>query len=256
MPESVINRYFLHLSFDGTAYHGWQVQPNAVTVQQILNEKLTLLLGVDTMLTGSGRTDTGVHARHYTAHFDASRHLSVSQAHDLTYKLNCILPPDIAILGIQQVKNDAHARFSALSRSYEYIICTAKNPFMINRAWRQERPLNIEAMQTASKILLEYDDFECFSRSNTQVNNYLCKLTEANWRQEENLLIFHISANRFLRNMVRAIVGTIAEVGLGKIAPDAIRTIIQSRSRSKAGYSVPGCGLYFLGAVYPPDVYV
>jgi tRNA pseudouridine38-40 synthase len=256
MSETTTYRYFIHLSFDGTAYHGWQIQPNAVTVQQILLEKLQILLGEDTMLTGSGRTDSGVHARHYTAHFDTNRYFSSSDAHQLTYKLNCILPPDIAILGIQRVKADVHARFSATSRSYEYIICGHKNPFMINRAWRQERPLDIDSMQKASEILLEYEDFECFSRSNTQVNNYLCKIFEADWRQEEDLLIFHISANRFLRNMVRAIVGTITDVGLGKITPEYIRTIIESRSRSKAGYSVPGCGLYFLGAKYPDIIYL
>lgn len=248
-------RYFINLSFEGTAYHGWQIQPNAISVQQVLSRALTTLLREDTGITGSGRTDTGVHAINYTAHFDSIYPAESLKEMDLVYKLNRIIPPDIAIQHIRQVNTDAHARFSALSRSYEYIISRRKNPFMVNRAWQMERPLDFAAMQQASAMLLTYEDFESFSRRNTQVNNYLCKVVQADWRQEDHLWIFTIRANRFLRNMVRAIVGTIADVGLQKITLEQFDQIVKSKNRSNAGYSVPGCGLYFLGAEYPEGVY-
>jgi len=256
MQEQNPYRYFIDLSYDGTAYHGWQIQPNAITVQQLLSEALETLLKEDTALTGCGRTDSGVHAKNYTAHFDTFKPWKELQSMELPYKLNRILPQDIAIKGIKQVRADAHARFSAVSRSYEYILCREKDPFFVNRAWLQERSLDIEAMQQATEILFGYDDYECFSRSNTQVSNYICRLSEARWEEHDHLLIFNIKANRFLRNMVRAIVGTITDVGLGKTSLQQFRTIIESKNRSMAGYSVPGCGLYFLGADYNDEIYL
>lgn len=255
-PGRANYRYFIDLSFNGTAYHGWQVQPNAISVQQMLAEALATLLKEDTELTGSGRTDTGVHALNYTAHFQTLNSPEQINEMDLVYKLNRILPHDIAIQQIRQVKPDAHARFSALSRSYDYIICRKKDPFMVNRAWLMERPLDYDSMQEVSQKLLQYEDFESFSRSNTQVNNYLCNVSSASWRQEGHLWIFNIEANRFLRNMVRAIVGTLADVGLKKISPSQFDAIVESKNRSNAGYSVPGCGLYFLGAEYEDGIFV
>ena len=251
--EPQTRRYFLALSFEGTAYHGWQVQPNAVTVQSVLESALQMLLRQPVSLTGAGRTDTGVHARSYTAHFDyIANPLDPQQ---LIYKLNSILPADIAVHSLNEVSSEAHARYSALWREYEYIICTQKDPFLINKSWRMERELNLDAMQQAASLLLEFQDFECFSKSNTQVNNYLCQIMEAHWRKEGHQLIFSIRANRFLRNMVRAIVGTLTDVGLGKITLNDLVKIIESKNRSKAGYSVPGCGLYFMGAAYPPEIF-
>ncbi len=256
MPEKETHRYFIELSYDGTAYHGWQTQPNAPTVQQYISDALYTLLKEDTGLTGSGRTDTGVHAKKYTAHFDTLRTPEELLNMALQYKLNKLLPHDIAIKTIRQVSNDAHARFSAVSRSYEYLLCRQKDPFLINRAWLQERPIDLPIMQQATEILFEYDDYECFSRSNTQVNNYICQLSEAQWQEQDHLLGFTIKSNRFLRNMVRAIVGTIVEVGLGKTSLKQFRNIIESKNRSRAGYSVPGCGLYFLGANYKEDIFI
>jgi len=249
-------RYFIELKFDGTNYHGWQIQPNAISIQQILQTALSTLLKEKTELTGSGRTDTGVHATHYTAHFDSRSAPEKIKKIDLVYKLNRILPPDIAIISVSQVKDDAHARYSALSRSYEYFICRRKDPFFINRAWLMERNLDFDAMQEASEILYEYNDFEAFTKANTQVNHFNCNILHAGWRREEHIWIFHIKADRFLRNMVRAIVGTITDVGLGKISPEEMKEIIESKNRSNAGYSVPGCGLYFIGAEYPPEIYL
>lgn len=256
MEEKAIYRYFIELSFAGTNYYGWQIQPDSVSVQQTLEKAASTVLREEINFTGCGRTDTGVHARNYTAHFDTA--FSPDQLHtiDLVYKLNRILPDDIAIHSITRVKPDAHARFSALNRSYKYYICRKKDPFMINRAWLMERDLDFEAMQQASELLFKYNDFEAFSKANTQVNHFRCRIMEAGWTTEDHLWIFHIKADRFLRNMVRAIVGTITDVGLGKITSAQMEEIIKSKNRSNAGYSVPGCGLYFMGAEYPPEIYL
>lgn len=254
MQEHNNYRYFLELGFDGTAYHGWQTQPNAVSVQQILDEAISMVLREKISLTGAGRTDTGVHAKRYTAHFNSLCTPALLHKADLVYKLNHFLPPDIALYDLYPVRANAHARYSAISRSYEYRISRRKDPFLINKAWLQERKMDYEAMQEATAILFEYEDFECFSKSNTQVNNYRCKIDEAHWRIEEHQWIFTIRANRFLRNMVRAIVGTLADVGLGKINAEQLKQIIESKNRSNAGYSVPGCGLYFLGAEYDSSI--
>jgi tRNA pseudouridine38-40 synthase len=253
VPNNI--RYFMHLCFDGTRYNGWQVQPSADTVQESIENALTTLMRVQVNLTGAGRTDTGVHAKKYTAHFDCQVPLTKEDQQQLVYKLNKISPHDIAILEILEVNSDAHARFSALSRSYEYIITRKKDPFLIDKAWRMERTLDVAIMKNFCKILMEYENFESFSKVNTQVNNFRCRIMECNWKEEKNLLIFQIKADRFLRNMVRSIVGTMVEGGLGKINEQQFRQIIESRNRSKAGYSVPGSGLYFMGAEYPADIY-
>ncbi|TVQ90344.1 MAG: tRNA pseudouridine(38-40) synthase TruA [Bacteroidetes bacterium] len=256
MEKEIKYRYFIELRFDGTNYHGWQIQPNANSIQQTLQTALSTLLKENTELTGSGRTDTGVHATHFTAHFDSKSTPEKIKRIDLVYKLNRILPPDIAIINARQVNKDAHARYSALSRSYEYFICRRKDPFFINRAWPMERKLDFDAMQKATEILFEYNDFEAFTKANTQVNHFKCNILYAEWCQEGHIWKFRIKADRFLRNMVRAIVGTITDVGLGKITVEKMKEIIESKNRSNAGYSVPGCGLYFIGAEYPPEIYL
>jgi len=254
MEEKAIYRYFIELSFAGTNYHGWQIQPDSKSVQQTLEKAASTVLREEISFTGCGRTDTGVHAQNYTAHFDTA--FSPDQLHtiDLIYKLNRILPDDIAIHNFTRVKSVAHARFSALNRSYKYFICRKKDPFMINRAWLMERYLDFDAMQQASQFLFKYNDFEAFSKANTQVNHFRCQIMDVGWTTEDHLLIFHIKADRFLRNMVRAIVGTITDVGMGKINTEQMKQIIESKDRSNAGYSVPGCGLYFRGAEYDRSI--
>lgn len=249
-----LHRYFIWLSYNGAAYYGWQVQPGSPTVQQTLNNALAILLREDVETTGAGRTDTGVHASKFVAHFDTALPAPALNLPQLTYKLNRILPSDIAIERIEPVKPDAHARFSAISRTYHYYISTHKDPFQNGRSWLVERRLNFDAMQQAADLLKAYDDFESFSKTNTQVKTFICKVTEAQWEQLGNLLRFEITADRFLRNMVRAIVGTLIEVGLGKISPDDFASIIESKDRSQAGYSAPGCGLFLVDIKYPEGI--
>jgi tRNA pseudouridine38-40 synthase len=250
-----IYRYFLELSYMGGNYCGWQIQPGLPSVQKTLEDALGKLFREKITLTGAGRTDTGVHAQHYTAHFDSRLNPTKMGKLNLVYKLNRILPHDISIKSIRPVVLDAHARYSAISRTYKYYICRQKDPFWFKRAWLMERHLNIMAIKEVSKTLLNYNDFESFSKSNTQVNNYMCKISAADWLEEEHLLIFTITADRFLRNMVRAIVGTLIDVGLGKIDKDEFVRVIESRNRSKAGFSVPGYGLYFMGATYEDSLF-
>jgi tRNA pseudouridine38-40 synthase len=248
------HRYFIWLSYKGTAYYGWQVQPGTPTVQQTLNNALTVLLREDVETIGAGRTDTGVHATTFVAHFDTTQTAEKLNLPQLTYKLNRILPSDIAIQRIEKVKPDAHARFSAKSRTYHYFICTHKDPFQVGRSWLVERRLNLEAMRQAADLLKAYEDFESFSKTNTQVKTFKCQISEAQWEQEGNLLRFEITADRFLRNMVRAIVGTMVDVGLGKISADDFASIIESKDRSQAGFSAPGCGLFLVEVEYPPKI--
>lgn len=253
MANQELHRYFIWLGYNGTAYYGWQVQPGTPTVQQTLNNALTVLLREDVETTGAGRTDTGVHATTFVAHFDTAQTAQELNLPQLIYKLNRILPSDIAIQRIEEVKPDAHARFSALSRTYQYFICTRKDPFQVGRSWLVERRLNVEAMQQAADLLKAYEDFESFSKTNTQVKTFLCRISEARWEQQGNMLRFEITADRFLRNMVRAIVGTLVDVGLAKISADDFASIIESKDRSQAGYSAPGCGLFLTDIVYPAD---
>lgn len=244
-------RYFIQLAYFGKAYHGWQNQPNAITVQQVLEEGLSMLLRSKIEVVGAGRTDAGVHAKDMFAHFDFKE---IENPSDLANRLNNYLPSDIAIKSIIKVSNDAHARFDAIERTYEYWIVQEKNPFQIETANYIWSSLDVDAMNKAASILMEYEDFECFSKSHTDVKTYLCKLKKAVWERKDSKLIFTITADRFLRNMVRAIVGTLLEVGLNKIAPEAIREIIKSKDRSRAGVSVPAKGLYLTKVLYPEKV--
>lgn len=241
-------RYFTQFSYNGTKYHGWQFQPNAITVQEVLENNLSLLLKEDCKLTGAGRTDTGVHAKIMYAHFDSSSSFDVEKIRN---KLNAILPEDIAISKILTVHDEAHARFDATSRSYEYHIHTQKNVFNNYQSWYYGRTLDINAMNKAASMLLNHTNFKCFSKSNTDVNTYNCEITYAKWTKDNDNLIFTITADRFLRNMVRAIVGTLVSIGIGKLKPEAIEAIIASQDRGQAGFSVPAEGLYLTEIKYP-----
>jgi tRNA pseudouridine38-40 synthase len=247
-------RYFLELSYNGTAYHGWQRQPNALSVQQVLEEALTTLLGTETAIVGAGRTDTGVHAKQLYAHFDAD--ISVEEAADLAFRLNRFLPKDIAICAIHAVNCEAHARFDATSRSYEYHITQKKDPFGSEFTYHFNLPLDLDAMNTAAAVLLKHTNFKCFSRSKTDVKTYECEVTEAFWKQQNHKLIFYISANRFLRNMVRAIVGTLLDVGTGKCSLSDFQSILDSQDRTKAGSSAPAHGLFLTRVHYSNTIFV
>lgn len=260
-PVNEKQRYFIEIAFDGTAYHGWQIQPNAVTVQELLNKALSTILRQPVDTTGCGRTDAGVHATQLYAHTDVSvdhgpwtiDHAPSTINHNKWLgSLNALLPPDIAVKRIIPVHADAHARFDATLRSYEYHVHFHKDPFKINRSWLLRDVPDVELMNEAASIMMTYTDFSCFSRSNTQVKTNNCKISRAEWiKQDDGSLIFHISADRFLRNMVRAIVGTLMMVGRGIITPNGIKEIIESKNRSNAGNSVPACGLYLTEVKYP-----
>jgi len=247
-------RYFLQLSYKGTAYHGWQIQPNATTVQQLINERLGRLLKSDVMLAGCGRTDTGVHARDFYAHFDYPEAWSQEELAKLAWKLDRFLPQDIAIQRIFPVRDDAHARFSAVSRKYRYIISTHKDPFMDHYAWHFSVPLDLAAMNDAAAVLMEYHDFACFSKVDNDSLTSDCTLMEAYWEKHSQQLEFNIKANRFLRNMVRAIVGTLINIGRGRYDVSRLREIIESGDRCQAGESAPAHGLYLMEVEYPDSI--
>ena len=247
-------RYFIHLAYDGTAYHGWQIQPNGTSVQQVLNEALTTILRQAVMVHGAGRTDAGVHAKQFFAHFDPEHSFSPEECKQLVFSLNAILPKDIAVYEVFPVKPDSHARFSAISRTYEYLIIQRKDPFFVNRAWFNSQKIDVNLMNRGAAILMEYSDFGCFSKSNTQVKTFKCQIMHAAWENDGQLLKFIISADRFLRNMVRAIVGTMTELGLGKITLDELIKIIESGNRKMAGFSVPAQGLYLTKIQYPESI--
>lgn len=245
-------RYFVEFSYNGKAYHGWQRQPNAISVQEILEKALSLLLRRETAVTGAGRTDAGVHARFMAAHFDSDHALDIVE---LQYRLNRFLPGDIAILNLYRVADDAHARFDAVSRSYEYHLIQEKDPFLRDQAYEFRAPLDVDKMNKGAAVLQEYEDFECFSRSKTDVKTYFCKISRAEWEQvAPGRLVFHITADRFLRNMVRAVVGTLLEVGQERLDLDGLRRIIDSKNRSEAGASVPAHGLYLTDVSYPKTI--
>ena len=241
-------RYFIKLAYKGTNYFGWQYQPDAISVQETLNKALSTLLKTNIDILGAGRTDSGVHAKEMFAHFDYETEIDTQK---IVYKLNSFLPKDIAIFDLIKVHDDAHARFDATKRTYEYHIHTKKNAFESDDSWYYSLPLDVKKMNEACKILFEYTDFECFSKTHTDVNTFNCKIFEANWKQNEDKLVFTISADRFLRNMVRAIVGTMINIGSGKVSLNDFRKIIESKNRSKAGFSVPAHGLYLTKIEYP-----
>ncbi|NHF57956.1 tRNA pseudouridine(38-40) synthase TruA [Flavobacteriaceae bacterium TP-CH-4] len=244
-------RYFVQFSYVGTRYHGWQKQPNAITIQSVMEDAFSKLLGRPVTLTGAGRTDTGVHARQLFAHFDVD---TIEDQGRLVYRLNAFLPKDIAVQKIFKVPHDAHARFDATERTYEYWVVQKKNPFLSEAAHYVKYPLDIGKMNQAAAILRTYSDFECFSKSNTDVKTYRCDLRSAFWNVESETLVFTITADRFLRNMVRAIVGTLLEVGLGKMVPEELREVIVGKDRSAAGASAPAKGLYLTRVLYPEKI--
>lgn len=247
-------RYFIELAYNGSAYHGWQRQPNAISVQQVLEEALRRLKRKNISLVGAGRTDTGVHARQMFAHFDLAEEIVNPQ--DLVFLLNGFLKDDIAIRSIRRVQPDAHARFDATARDYEYHISSAKDPFNVQLNYYLKNSPDIVLMNQAAKILLLHEDFQCFSRSNTDVKTFLCTIKNATWQQEGSSLIFSISANRFLRNMVRAIVGTLLEVGYKKREVKDIEMVIKSKDRGEAGFSAPAHGLYLSRIEYPQNIFI
>jgi tRNA pseudouridine38-40 synthase len=240
-------RYFLEFAYKGTNYHGWQYQPNAISVQETLNKAISIILKKEIDLVGAGRTDSGVHAKQMFGHFDYDLEIEIPY---LIHKLNSFLPKDIAILNIHHVNDDAHARFDATKRTYQYHIHTLKDAFESDDSWYCLNNLNVSLMNEACKILYNYTDFECFSKVHTDVNTFNCKIHEANWKQIDDKLIFTISADRFLRNMVRAIVGTMINIGLEKVSLLDLNKIIESKDRNKAGFSVPAHGLYLTKVEY------
>jgi tRNA pseudouridine38-40 synthase len=241
-------RYFIQFAYNGTHYHGWQHQPNATSVQETLNNVFSTLLQEKIDIMGAGRTDTGVHASQMYGHFDSE--IIIDNA-KFIHKANSFLPKDIVVYDIIPVHDDAHARFDATSRTYQYHISTSKNVFNNQLTWYFNQNLDIDAMNKSAELLLQFTDFKCFSKSNTDVNTYNCKITEAFWIKDKEELIFTITADRFLRNMVRAIVGTLVNIGLHKISqPDFIK-IIEDRNRENAGFSVPAHGLFLTQIEYP-----
>lgn len=245
-------RYFIKLAYNGTRYHGWQLQPNASSVQETMNNAVSTLLNTEINLMGAGRTDTGVHAKQMFAHFDYDKQFDIPS---LVHKLNSYLPKDITVYTIIPVSDQAHSRFDAVKRTYEYHINTFKDPFLQEQSWYFYQKLDIDLMNEAAKLLFSYTDFQCFSKVNTDVNTFDCTIFKAHWtlastKEEYGKLIFTISANRFLRNMVRAIVGTLINIGLHKITLEDFENIIKSKSRDKAGFSVPAHGLYLTEIEY------
>ena len=248
------SRYFLDFSYLGDAYHGWQRQPNVTSVQQVIEEALFTTTRKETHVFGAGRTDTGVHAKQMIAHFDAE--LDGNKEKQLVYQLNSYLPRDIAVKHLLKVSNNAHARFDATERSYEYHLCTEKDPFEAHRHYHIRSTLDIELMNQAAQILFEYEDFECFSKTKTDVKTFICKIKHAQWTVKGSHYVFNISADRFLRNMVRAIVGTLLEIGLKKQDLNDFRKIIESKNRSEAGLSVPAKGLFLTKITYPTSIFL
>jgi len=248
------NRYFIEFSYDGSLYHGFQKQLNAITVQEIMENAISTILRERVDIISAGRTDTGVHAINMFAHFDYDI-ISKIEESNLCYLLNRLLPADIAIKAIHKVKPDSHSRFDAISRTYEYYITDTKNPFNHRYRYYLSDKLDYNAMNKASKILYEYEDFKCFSKSNTDVKTYNCNITNANWVKSDEDWKFTITSNRFLRNMVRSIVGTLIEIGKGKSIKE-LNKIIQSKDRRNAGYSVPAEGLFLKEIKYDKKIFI
>lgn len=245
-----MKRYFLHLAYNGKAYHGWQVQPGDTTVQGVLEHCLSLKLKQPVSLIGCGRTDTGVNARNFYAHFDSE---PIADAAELVHRLNVFLPNDITVFSCWQVSPDFHARFDALSRTYHYYVTRKKNPFHIDDALYVYGDIDVERMNEAAQILFEYSDFTSFSKLHTQVKTNNCSIMEARWLETNDLLVFRIKADRFLRNMVRAVVGTLLEVGKGKMDLAGFRSVIEKKDRCSAGTSMPAHALFLEEVSYPLD---
>lgn len=243
------SRYFIFMSYNGSSYHGWQVQPNSTTVQQIMEEALSTVLGETIEVTGAGRTDTGVHASFFCAHIDSNKD-NLDGDMKLVGRLNSFLPKDIAISAIKKVDSGLHARFSAISRTYKYYIALKKSPFWTDYSWYLPKKLDVVSMNKACGILVRYSDFTSFSKLHTDVKTNNCAIYEAKWDVDGDMLVFTIKADRFLRNMVRAIVGTTVEVGLGKKSLEEFEKIIIAKNRCAAGQSVPAKGLFLVDIQY------
>lgn len=235
-----MNRFVLNLAYNGTRYHGWQIQNNAPTVQSEINRAINLIFQSEIQTIGCGRTDTGVHARDFYMHFDYEGELPSN----FTIRINKLLSADISVFDVYRAPNNFNARFDALNRQYEYVISKVPNPFEQHLYWLMKRPLDLSIMNKACEILMNHTDFESFSKIHTEVNNFKCTIYEATWEQKGEKIFFRITANRFLRNMVRAIVGTLINVGLNKIDLIEFENIIKAKKRSEAGESVPACGLF------------
>ena len=244
-----MQRYFIYMAYDGTNYHGWQIQPNGISVQECLMKALSTLLRYEVDVTGAGRTDAGVHARLMVAHFDSESALDESF---MVEKLNRLLPPDIVVFSLRAVHPDAHARFDATSRKYQYYVTTSKQPFHRQYHCRLFHKPDFERMNEAAKTLFDYTDFTSFSKLHTDVKTNNCRIMHAEWTQvDEETWVFTIQADRFLRNMVRAVVGTLLEVGKGKMSIDDFRRVIEQKDRCQAGTSVPGNALFLVDVTYP-----
>jgi tRNA pseudouridine38-40 synthase len=246
-------RYFFEISYNGTHYAGWQSQPNATGVQEVVENALSKLLRNKVEIVGSGRTDAGVHCEQQFFHADINSEFEVK---NFLIRLNAFLPKDIAVASILKVKHDAHARYSATERSYEYRISQKKNPFLEGLALYYFKSLDIQTMNKTAALLVGRQDFESFSKVKTDVNNFICELKRAEWKQTGDLLIFHITANRFLRGMVRAIVGTLLDVGTGKITVEDFKNILEGKNRKKAGMNVDAHGLFLTEVKYPSSVFL
>jgi len=244
-------RFFIELAYDGTKYHGWQIQDNALTVQEVITKAVRLMWNRDFMMIGCGRTDTGVNAAQFFAHFDLTEEKSQDELDELVFKLNRYLPEDIVILRIFPVPPGLHSRYDAISRTYQYHIHTRKDPFLYEQSWFVHTKLDIDLMNLGGQVIKEYEDFTSFSKANVKRKTNLCTVTEAKWGRDGHRLIFTIAANRFLHDMVRAIVGTMVDLGQGKITIEDLREIIESKDRCGAGESVPAKGLFLTGVKYP-----
>ncbi len=245
-------RYFIHLAYNGSAFFGWQIQPNHPSVQETLENCLSLLLHEERVaVTGCGRTDTGVHASSFFAHFDTEKQFSPEECQQLVQKLNSFLPKEIVIFDLFEVAPDLHARFDAESRTYQYHVCTCKNPFKTEFTYHCHRAIDVDKMNEAATLLLQNEDFTSFSKVHTQVNNFICHVTEAHWDRVDDELIFTVTANRFLRNMVRALVGTLLEVGFGKLTVQDFQNIINQKDRRAARTSAPANALFLTEVRYP-----
>ncbi len=245
-------RYFIEIAYNGKNYFGWQRQPEQISVQQVLEETLSTFLRTEIKITAAGRTDTGVHAKQLFAHFDYDK---IENIEEFLFRINSFLPKDISMKNIFEVKVDAHARFDAVEREYQYIITLKKDPFLTDYAFQINNKPDVELMNQAAKLLLNHKDFQCFSRSKTDVKTYNCTIVKAFWEAKNNRLIFTIAADRFLRNMVRAIVGTLLDVGFGKVSLDEFQKILDSKSREAAGASAPAHGLYLTKIIYPKKIF-
>jgi len=249
----MVQRYFIRFSYDGTHYHGWQIQPNGVTVQEKMTGVMQRIFGPELELTGAGRTDSGVHASMMYAHFDTEKPINDTVA--MASKLNYMMPQDIAVQEILRVRPGTNARFDAVSRTYEYRMSQVKNPFTRDYVTHVSGTLDVAAMNQVALVLKEYTDFTSFSKVHTDVRTNNCVIFKAEWVQRRDLLVFTIQADRFLRNMVRAIVGTMLEVGRGKMDMDGFRLVIEQKDRCAAGTSVEARGLFLVDIQYPDSIF-